>query len=1409
MASFYGNMKNNSRASFIFDRVYPSRVAMETMLHRKNDENVSIGDGIFINRYVLVDYHYALSDDITDQEKIDEYYIEVENGVVNAQNISAFYTRTIETTEGGSDKISYKQATTFTSNGTKYYQRKVFVDRFRPDTQEITDSDLQNSTSELLENELYYAHRYADWEKYHASYDCTVWMKIYADNEERYIMVAELDAKAPILEFVDDAPSCVNGSGHFDVRASTDLNYKYYIPKNWNIVLNNYNPNNPIEYTEEDNEHWYYQSEKDSNDLWYENYVLTQDEQVVTGKNYFNIIFIEADIPVGQYIQNLHCYTKTEEDKYILTNDIFALEDVQYYIIESIEKVQNLKIDDNINGYGYYELNNTKKTFNDQVEYPYFNIAGFDQRISTHVDTRGSGIFVNKVPSINKYPVHKFTHAGVLTKDTWLPNRYFTYNGIKVEYTGNTYDRDHAYYIGPSTITEDSVYELVPLIVNKQGQFQLAKQPDSNQACYYDEDLTNIDNFTKATEWNKNVAYYEITTELNEDGTPKVDHEDDTYRLDVYLPEFGNTVADIYDILYGAPKVNENKTDGYNNLIGYCSQDQFITYNLIGWCTQEMKDSYILDPNGEYGTANDYHFDLSSEQLDALSVEKDEDNGYTIPVYLMDGNGDYWAGNRKFNLTDEQFYELSPEYYPGIYDIPVYLKEGSNVRPYDLDRLKSTLAPPYDNLTDQDDISLGWSLTLLKRYLSELRYLANGKTGDEEHGIGLQSDWILDDKESFGYIHHRPNLITTYTVTSDTLAVPNKTYYKETIANGEIVYEPLSSHYKRLTQENYVSGEDLPNLLQDNLYYQNKRNIYKSIEQTDTQLIDSTNNNRIRYEDIKKIIVIPNENVNNSNYQSYYIMDNTYGRAYIQPNIYLNNINYFDFQSLNASDCQNAGWYYQGSDTYIYEINENNYIDAQEKTIYVQDDTLQEGQYITFNNTPTHKYRLFNPNIDLIKDPNIDSIIYYCDFDDNENTAPDQITQDNIDNIDGHPIWYYSNNQYHEFHYEGFYYSKEVEIYNEISEIDYNKDIYKYNNNTNQYEIIGLADLSNYYYYLENQEIYVKITENNYIYNKQKYINDNGEYKPLTLQYFASGDKYYIYTPETVDYQQITQENWDSFNPNSDIYLYKESEINFSDSLPTAYTVYELPRTYTNDVTNNKSEYIRCNDPNQYDPTTQYYMWDGKQYVSARYVDYSYYIDTDDISDNNAIKGNVSYAYEYTITVDENHTITKRSYTCRAGTSQDSVTLYHNNEQENNTWLKESVEYFAICISSSGNGVDAPNIESQLIDINSLNNNDPINQLGRRDVIELLNNTLVNDYDATYEIISTHQNWPTEETDEGDIGFYYARQKVDYSTSELDEMHFREDPSQYYTLQLVPVEQDDYEIHNIWNSVLQKGIRES
>ena len=73
---------------------------------------------------------------------------------------------------------------------------------------------------------------------------------------------------------------------------------------------------------------------------------------------------------------------------------------------------------------------------------------------------------------------------------------------------------------------------------------------------------------------------------------------------------------------------------------------------------------------------------------------------------------------------------------------------------------------------------MGWALDALKRYLSELRYLANG--GNSQNGLGLQSDWTLDNDQAFGYIYHKPDIITAFIPTADNNIVVGKTYYKKT-----------------------------------------------------------------------------------------------------------------------------------------------------------------------------------------------------------------------------------------------------------------------------------------------------------------------------------------------------------------------------------------------------------------------------------------------------------------------------------------------------------------------------------------------------------------------------------------------------------------------------------------------------
>ena len=800
MASFYGNMKNNSRASFIFDKIYPSRIAMESALNKQDDEGTFLGDGIFINRYVLVDYHYALADtdDLINQNNIDEFYEIVNNSLVTAADYTRYFIRTIV-----DEEIKYIHPTSFSPTAT-YYQKKVFIDRYKPDNKIVSEElYLENENTEnhsitnlspyinsLIETDIYYVHKKADWEAYRANYDCTVWMKIYIDGKERYIMVAELNAEAPVLEIIDDAPGCYSGTAHFDARASTDLNYLYYIPKNWDIILNKYNPNRTFQLvtnltigddisdskyynligekyqltddltvqedkdyykllTTED-EYYYYEFNKNNNNLWYEQYVPTLDTQVKFSKNYYIVNYnIVEGLIVGQTIKNLHYYEKDIEDNFIATLDERVQENKNYYTITVNRQILDPGTD--IASLGLYEENNINKTYDEQVEYPYFNYKGFDKRVSTHVNDIGQGIYINKVKSTRKYPQHRFVHAGALTKSTYLPNRYYTYRGEKLKIENpEEYEfcLDIAYYIGKTD--NPTSYRYISIELNKDGKYIPSNSIGSDESYYYDKDLEHVEWFTKSIEWQQNTAYYELTWAVDENGNKIIDNDNDTYRIDMYFPEFGNSVADIYDVIYGSPVVVENTEDNnYNNFVGYCSTEQ--------WANYIIKD-----------------------------------------------DGEYWAANHKFDLTDEEFNQLSPELYPGVYDIPVYIRTGSNVRLYNDERMKGTLAPPYDNLDRDGEISVGWILTLLKRYLSELRYLSYGANGSVAgQGMGLQSDWTLEDDEAFGYIYHRPNLITNFVLTTDEEAYPNKDYYIESVQNGEVIYTKVTG---------LVAGDNIQNL---------------------------------------------------------------------------------------------------------------------------------------------------------------------------------------------------------------------------------------------------------------------------------------------------------------------------------------------------------------------------------------------------------------------------------------------------------------------------------------------------------------------------------------------------------------------------------------------------------------------
>lgn len=426
MASFYGNIKNNSRASFIFDKIYPSRNAMDDALNAQDENGTYLGDGIFVNRYILIDYNFDIN-------------------------------------------------------------TKTFVNRYDKDT--------------LIENNIYKANREIDADRYGANYDSTVWMKIYADNQERYIMIAELNAASPTFELLPDAPSEQNGEPHFDLRYSDELNYKYHVPKNWDFILNQYSPT--------------------------ANYSTTANENF------------------------------------------------------------------------YYEQDLENKSFNNTVDYPYFNKKGFSSITKTYVSTTAEGIYFNDTKSAVLYPEDEFIEIE-LTKDTYQKNKYY--------------------------------------IQSTSGIFEKALNDYEINATYY----------MPSQKW--------------ENGEPKNIHKNDTKRLDIYLPSIGNAVSDLYDSLFGNPGdeggerpftkeqlYNFLDIEPYNNILPndpismtwameilkkYISELRYLSHgdNIIGYTNSineyELSNEYVP----EAVKINNNYYLLTSEQLNALQ-DYNEDTGYIIPVY--------------------------------------------------------------------------------------------------------------------------------------------------------------------------------------------------------------------------------------------------------------------------------------------------------------------------------------------------------------------------------------------------------------------------------------------------------------------------------------------------------------------------------------------------------------------------------------------------------------------------------------------------------------------------------------------------------------------------------------------------------------------------------------------------------
>lgn len=753
MASFYGNIKNNSRSSFIFDRIYSSRCEMEKALYETKDSNGAVaGDGVFINRYVLINYGYSAQG----------YYTIVPNEIVridagtngNSEKFGTYYRKINGQYYPANYNLNYGTYDIVYNPSDTYYKKTNFVERF---------------TINLEEEPNYQANREADARKYYASYDHTVWQKIYSDNKEKYILVAELNAEAPTFELITDAPGSMDGAPHFDLSLSSELNYVYHVPKNWNIILNQYNSEET--YTNTTNTYWYYEQD-----------------------------LIDKD-----------------------------------------------------------------KTFNIKEDYPFINRKGFD--ISTRVikPTINEGISLNETKSGTKYTIHQYRQIN-LTVDTYSKNRYFTLLKVPKNVPANhTYNIKNSYFI--ANMQNPTSYIVCPLKKKNATTYIPAIELSTGQRYYYIQNNTQA--FTLATDdYDANVnnthGYYELTTYKNSNDERIIQQDKDTKRLDIYLPSIGNAIAMMYDSIFGKPRYRERKIIGYttNAKLEKYNQQDFASYEIENsqydltqaqvndltipvyftdgqsarYCSYsyfknnfietQTQGSYIILGKQYNGKNDNIVYDRTSADVE-IPVYELIDNilGYTSRDNLQIYQKNNEDGNVKILtdiclLSEDEINDLSPELVPGYFDVPVYAITNQNKRPYDEQKLFDTFSAPYDSLYDQDNVSMGWALDALKRYLSELRYLANG--GNSQNGLGLQSDWTLDNDQAFGYIYHKPDIITAFIPTADNNIVVGKTYYKKTYDN-----EPNSINYGA---ESFELVDTIPNDPAANNLYEIPATMLKNAE---------------------------------------------------------------------------------------------------------------------------------------------------------------------------------------------------------------------------------------------------------------------------------------------------------------------------------------------------------------------------------------------------------------------------------------------------------------------------------------------------------------------------------------------------------------------------------------------------
>lgn len=230
---FYGKIEHTDKLNFVIDKIYPNRKTMEEEMDK---------DGVFIGRYVLIEY---------EQNEINPYV-----KLYKSPDSMDFYfdpsfnveTRAKYTENKNEETNNYY----IELNEIVYIVKEDGTKQFYKCTGKAENS-IYATFTETYNPEIsgtYHVNYNIDIEKYGESrgYDSTVWQKIYIDEKEKYVMIAELNSVVPTFDITVDAPTLNPIPPHFDAD-SNNVYYKLHMQPSWGFKVKEATENMPSDTT--------------------------------------------------------------------------------------------------------------------------------------------------------------------------------------------------------------------------------------------------------------------------------------------------------------------------------------------------------------------------------------------------------------------------------------------------------------------------------------------------------------------------------------------------------------------------------------------------------------------------------------------------------------------------------------------------------------------------------------------------------------------------------------------------------------------------------------------------------------------------------------------------------------------------------------------------------------------------------------------------------------------------------------------------------------------------------------------------------------------------------------------------------------------------------------------------------